>query len=371
MKCNKCNQTIPDDSEFCHLCGNHISKEISYAKPDKEATIEKPKKEKKPMSKRARKALTLTLILVLSLAVIAMLVFCLVIPLVKYNHAQKLLELGKYDLAYTAFAELGDFSVSKDKLVETRYLQAVDYRKAGEYDVANSIFESLGDYKDSKTLIHIHNYTVSDSLAPTCTSKGSETIVCLSCGSSKTSMIETIAHNYVLVNQIKATCDSAGEESFSCSVCSNSYTNIIAQKTHNWKYATCSAPKTCTSCGKTEGKALGHSNNVVCNRCGTIVFNPLTYSGTGAKVINNINVPNGAFSITGKGTSADGHAGSFYVDLKKSNGNLVASWIASVYSTQQTIEKVDGFNGEIKGGFLEIDADDNVRWTITIEAVGN
>ena len=150
MKCNKCNQIIPDDSGFCHLCGNKIPDEPTYAEP------KKPKKEKKPMSKKTRKAIMLTIISILSLAIIAIFVFLFVIPMVKYNHAQELLENGKYDLAYTAFAELDDYSDSQDKLIETRYLQAVDYRKAGEYDVANSIFESLGDYRDSKVLIHIH-----------------------------------------------------------------------------------------------------------------------------------------------------------------------------------------------------------------------
>ena len=157
MKCNKCNQIIPNDSEFCHLCGNKITKDVPPVQPTRIETPKKPKKAKKPMSKKARKSIMLTLISALSLAVISILVFCFIIPIVNYNHAQELLELGKYDLAYTAFSELGDYSDSQNKLIETRYLQAVDYRKSGEYDVANKIFESLGDYRDSKALIHTHD----------------------------------------------------------------------------------------------------------------------------------------------------------------------------------------------------------------------
>lgn len=36
-------------------------------------------------------------------------------------------------------------------------------------------------------------------------------------------------------------------------------TNTPAACSHNWKAATCTAPKTCTKCGATEGSAAGHS----------------------------------------------------------------------------------------------------------------
>ena len=38
---------------------------------------------------------------------------------------------------------------------------------------------------------------------------------------------------------------------------------------HDWQDATCTAPKTCTSCNKTEGEAMGHScENFCCTVCG-------------------------------------------------------------------------------------------------------
>lgn len=38
---------------------------------------------------------------------------------------------------------------------------------------------------------------------------------------------------------------------------------------HSWKAATCTAPKTCTKCGVTEGNALGHTyENGSCKNCG-------------------------------------------------------------------------------------------------------
>ncbi len=427
MKCNQCNQIIPDDSGFCHLCGNKIPEEPTYAEP------KKPKKDKKPMSKKTRKAIMLTIISILSLAIIAILVFLFVIPMVKYNHAQELLENGKYDLAYSAFAELDDYSDSQDKLIETRYLQAVDYRKAGEYDVANSIFESLGDYRDSKALIHIHDYTVSDSVAPTCTSKGSQTSICSGCGNSKVKIIDTIAHNYVLSKQTKptcispgediyacseceasykkavdmvshnyvlskqtkptciasgedtyacsgcgasykkavavvshnyvlakqtnATCLSAGEKRYSCSMCGDSYTEKIAQTSHNWKNATCSAPKTCTTCGKTEGSALGHSNNVVCSRCGVTLFKTLEYSGYGVGYVMDIDLPKGKYNFIINYSGG----GYFKIDF---NDRMIKNSVGSASCVHQYT------SSGLTDGYFNITSAEGY-WTIKIEAIGN
>ena len=45
--------------------------------------------------------------------------------------------------------------------------------------------------------------------------------------------------------------------------------DLIWECDHQWKDATCTAPKTCTVCGETEGEALGHSyENNVCTVCG-------------------------------------------------------------------------------------------------------
>ena len=57
--------------------------------------------------------------------------------------------------------------------------------------------------------------------------------------------------------------------------------------------------------------------------------------------------------------------------LNYANGNRAAYWIDSLYSGNQTLEKAVSFEGPINGGILEIEADDNISWTITIEVVGN
>ena len=61
-----------------------------------------------------------------------------------------------------------------------------------------------------------------------------------------------------------------------CSKCSATEGNAAG---HSWKDATCTATKTCSKCGATEGSAKGHSySNGACSVCGTADpnYNPLT-----------------------------------------------------------------------------------------------
>lgn len=53
---------------------------------------------------------------------------------------------------------------------------------------------------------------------------------------------------------------------------------------HEWKYATCTEPKTCTTCGETEGSATGHEwveatclSAKKCAQCGTTEGEPLVH----------------------------------------------------------------------------------------------
>ena len=60
-----------------------------------------------------------------------------------------------------------------------------------------------------------------------------------------------------------------------CSVCGETEGEPLG---HEWIDATCTEPKTCSECGETEGKALGHqaspatcTEDSVCSRCGMII----------------------------------------------------------------------------------------------------
>ena len=117
---------------------------------------------------------------------------------------------------------------------------------------------------------------------------------------------------------------------------------------------------------------MGHSKNVVeCYRCGEVLFHTLTYTGTGSKVIKNIITPNSKFILSGYAAKKYGSVGSFYVYLNDEDGNRVAYWIEVLFSNNQTLEKAVTFEDCLQGGILEIQADDNIAWTITIEVSGN
>ncbi len=78
--------------------------------------------------------------------------------------------------------------------------------------------------------------------------------VCNVCGETR-----TITHTYndgVVTTQ--PTCTTPGVKTYTCTVCGDTYTEAISQLGHKWTDATCTAPKTCSVCGATEGDALGH-----------------------------------------------------------------------------------------------------------------
>ena len=116
--------------------------------------------------------------------------------------------------------------------------------------------------------------------APTCTAGGYTTYTCAACGYSFVGD-ETAAtgHNYESV-VTAPTCTEAGCTTYTCA-CGDSYTESVPAPGHNWTAATCTAPKTCSVCGTTEGEALGHIMNDVwafdanghwhvCTGCGMI-----------------------------------------------------------------------------------------------------
>lgn len=318
MKCSNCKQIIPDDSEFCHLCGSKISRSDPANK--------KTKPPREPMNSKTKKMIIIGVSAFVVIAIVLASVFCLILPMNKYNHAKELMENGKYDLAYTEFSELGNFSDAKDKLTETRYLQALEYREKGDYDVANKIFETLGDYRDSKTMIHHHDYKTTASTPKTCTTNGSET---------KT-----------------------------CSSCDHTYTNTI-EASHSYKSATCTTPKTCTVCEKTEGSALGHSSSIICSRCGAKTFEKLSYTGTGSKVID-YTLPSGKFRVTVTATS-----GKAIVSAKIYHGNSYE--YLSIYDAGNS--EIETITGPVSGGTIVVNADDDYfgksSWKITIESIEN
>ena len=91
------------------------------------------------------------------------------------------------------------------------------------------------DYIITPALGHTHSLTKVDAKAPTCTDDGNiEYYTCSGCSKwykDATGSVEITDHSSVVIGHLG----------------------------HDWADATCTAPKTCNTCGATEGDPLGHS----------------------------------------------------------------------------------------------------------------
>lgn len=103
---------------------------------------------------------------------------------------------------------------------------------------------------------------------PNCIQEGNKKRVCNTCGAVESESIP--AHNYVESSRNDATCESAGYIEYKCDRCGKKYKEAFGEAAgHNWQSATCTASKKCKTCGKTDGKALGHTcTSGTCSRCG-------------------------------------------------------------------------------------------------------
>ena len=94
---------------------------------------------------------------------------------------------------------------------------------------------------------------------------------CSTCGTTSGS---ALGHSYTSEVTKAPTCTATGVKTYTCSTCKHSYTESVAALGHTWNDATCTAPKTCSTCGATSGKALGHSydgdSDADCNVCGAV-----------------------------------------------------------------------------------------------------
>lgn len=208
-----------------------------------------------------------------------------------------------------------------------------------------------------------HQFVVVEEQKATCGEDGFIKYACAWCKTPKEEVISaTGEHEYESRVTQEATCDEAGILTYTCKVCGDSYTESIPGG-HVWVEADCVTPKTCSVCGDTEGEPLGHTvGNVTCERCGKIVFEPLTYSGSGDTVISNIDIPAGALKVS----LEHGGARNFNVRFYYEDG-AYQSLVNEIGVYDGTCALIDHNNVAIDDAILRVTADGN--WTITIVAV--
>ena len=116
--------------------------------------------------------------------------------------------------------------------------------------------ECLDTYIADRVSALGHSYKASVT-APTCLDSGYTTYTCLVCGDFYiTNQVASKGHSYKST-VISPTCTADGYSLYTCLICGDAYTAYFVEATgHNWKPATTEAPKTCTTCGTTEGEKL-------------------------------------------------------------------------------------------------------------------
>ena len=115
-----------------------------------------------------------------------------------------------------------------------------------------------------------HKYATETLKAATCMAEGISLESCSKCGLVNHSTLAVTDHSYSQVVTEK-TCYADGYTTHTCTVCGDSYVDDFVPAGHNWDNASCTEPKTCSVCGKTEGAASGHSyrSTVIAPTCDT------------------------------------------------------------------------------------------------------
>ena len=325
----------------------------------------------------------------------------------RYVQAVKYRDSGDYELANKMFESLGNYRDSKilihthDYIVsntiaatcivagsetykcvncEETYMKALDktghsYMLVSSKDATcnangSKTYKCAGcDHTYSETVGKLtHRYMVVASQEPTCQTEGFATHKCSLCSDEYTETKGKVSHKTTLASTTDATCTATGTKIFQCKDCTHTYSEVIAIKPHNYSSATCTTPKTCGMCKKTDGTALGHTNTVVCTRCGYNSFETITLSGTGDYVYKNLNLPAGKYRITIDFQYADRLSieifnGSTTKKILDKWNSTVGIYEVKIYEVISTIN-----NGHI---YISSNSSGTRNWTIIIEAIGN
>ena len=140
-----------------------------------------------------------------------------------------------------------------------------------------------------------HNLTKTEATNATCLATGNkEYYICSICnrvysnaeGTLETTVevctIPALGHNIVIDAAVAATCTETGlTEGQHCSRCDGATVaqEVTAALGHDWLDATCTAPKTCSECGITEGTIIAHQINDagICTGCSQSFVRTITF----------------------------------------------------------------------------------------------
>ena len=132
--------------------------EKAKKKAEEESAIkalkEKEEAEKKAKQKRNR-IIALCTVGVIAIGIFLVILFTSIIPGSKYDDAKKLMNAGKYEEAYAAFSELGNFKDSESLCLDIKYKEAKELVSNGNYKNALDMKDELSsnDYEELRSSI--------------------------------------------------------------------------------------------------------------------------------------------------------------------------------------------------------------------------
>lgn len=190
-------------------------------------------------------------------------------------------QLVKLTFKIKTGTDVGSYNISVIH-VEARNVDGTKIVFSEDNATINVVDYSVGD--PDCTIVG-HSYVSKVTKAATCTTNGTKTYTCSNCSNSYTETIQATGHSWTAATcTLKktcstcgatdgsalghsysskitnvATCTTNGTKTYTCSRCSDSYSETITATGHNWMAATCTSKKTCLTCGTTDGSVLGHS----------------------------------------------------------------------------------------------------------------
>lgn len=174
MKCPYCENTIPDNVQYCPDCGQELLKKETVdgkmteywnsVDAQNSRAHEYNKKLENEIQKAQKKRRQKYICAVVALLMIAATTayFLLVKPSQQYNKALSLMQEGNYNEAHDLFASLKTYKTSEQELekcnaalTQLKYENAVALFKSGDIETAMADFHDLKDYSDSEYYYNI------------------------------------------------------------------------------------------------------------------------------------------------------------------------------------------------------------------------
>lgn len=157
---------------------------------------------------------------------------------------------------------------------------------------------------------------------------------------------KALGHSYKVESSTDVTCTTDGVRLLKCTTCGETKTETNTATGHQWIAATCTTPKTCSVCKTTNGEPLGHLGDDVCSRCGEQL---LPYHKAGVYLVGQ-DIPAGEYYV--KAIS-----GSCYIEIAKDSPGTLQSIITN--ENLQNYGYITLYSGEYftirNGMFIELD----------------